>query len=381
MNKKRIIIIIVSLLVLIIIGVGVFFITNSNDKKVKTDEKKIVEKKEVVSTVILDINPSIKLELDKDNKIVNVIPLNDDAKEIISNNLEGKELNTAINVITDNLIEKGYTKDNVSILINVSGTIEREVVEETIKTTFTEKEITVSIINQEVTDTAKENASKYNITESKAAYIEEILKEKENLTFEELKDKTIEEITEIKNYVEPKPTPTPTPVPKAVEEPRKGTSSYKCDSVREVMTREQARDKAIETINITDENKKRNSTFGAQITGSEYNNVCSWEVIVAYNKIMYYFYFDYVTGNQVGKVEKRVAVADYYDAEEFMKKYLSENYSANPEEVFGRGMSGTITDTVLELTALYNGQVYKFNVYRESGRVENMRISQDTGVY
>ena len=379
---KKTIISLTIIMILIILGIGVYSITIY--KPVKEQEEKEVAKNEVVSVVILDINPSIKLELDKDNKIVNIVALNEDAKDIVPTDLEGKDFSDAVTKITDNLVEKGYTKEEVVILVNVSGQVDKKNVESIITETFTEKKVKVSIIEQEVTENSKENAEKYNISESKAAYIEEVLKERENLTFEELKDKSIEEIEEIKNYKEPEPTPSLSPSssskPKVSEEQRKGTTSYKCDSVKEVMTREEARDKAIADINITDENRKRNSTFGAQITGSEYNKICSWEVIISYNKIMYYYYFDYVTGEQIGKVENHVVVADYYDAQEFAKKYMNETHGANPDEIQFRGTSGTITDTYLKFIVAYNNNKYTFEVNRKDGIVRNLVITEDDGM-
>ena len=393
---KQIIIMISALLVILVMGIGVCYIVTYN----KPEEKQEV-KKEVASVVILDINPSIKLELDKDNKVISVTALNEDAKEIVSNNLEGKDLNEAVGTITDNLKEKGYAKEEVTILVNVTGKVTKEEIKTVIEETFEEKKVEVNVINQEITETSKENAEKYNITESKASYIEEVIKEKDNLTFEELKDKTIEELEEIKNKKEPEPSPspstTPTPstspkptttsspkpstTPKSSEEPRKGTN-LRCESVKEAFSSlDDARDLAIERVSFENEDKKRNSKFGAQTTASTYNGRCVYETIIAYNKTMYYIYHDLGTGEYVTTVEKHVAIADYYDSESFTKDYLSKTYGVNPDDVQGRGMSGTITDKKLKIIAIAAGQKYTFIVNRETGAVENMVISEDNGIY
>ena len=217
---KQIIIMISALLVILVMGIGVCYIVTYN----KPEEKQEV-KKEVASVVILDINPSIKLELDKDNKVISVTALNEDAKEIVSNNLEGKDLNEAVGTITDNLKEKGYAKEEVTILVNVTGKVTKEEIKTVIEETFEEKKVEVNVINQEITETSKENAEKYNITESKASYIEEVIKEKDNLTFEELKDKTIEELEEIKNKKEPEPSPSPSTTPTPSTSPKPTTTS------------------------------------------------------------------------------------------------------------------------------------------------------------
>ena len=209
-KEKKLVIISVIVMTLIVCGIGAYGIISY--KTPRDNTKDVEKKKEIVSTIILDINPSIKIDLDKDNKIINITPLNDDAKDIVPSDLEGKELKEAIVEITDKLVEKGYTKEEVVILVNTTGEIKAPEVETVIKDTFVAKEIEVSVIAQELSETAKEEAEKYNITESKASYIEEVLKEKENLTFEELKDKSIDELNKIKN--EPVPTPTPVPTQK-----------------------------------------------------------------------------------------------------------------------------------------------------------------------
>ena len=72
--------------------------------------------KSIYSTITLDINPSIEINLDKDEKIINVKALNDDAKEIVSDELDGMDLEEAIHNIVDKVIEKGYVSNNQVII-------------------------------------------------------------------------------------------------------------------------------------------------------------------------------------------------------------------------------------------------------------------------
>ena len=50
----------------------------------------------VVSIITLDINPSIEIKLNRKEKVVSVVALNSDAKEVISNDLKGKKLDKAL---------------------------------------------------------------------------------------------------------------------------------------------------------------------------------------------------------------------------------------------------------------------------------------------
>lgn len=62
----------------------------------------------ITSYVILDINPSIKIELNKDMMVVNVTAWNDDAKEIINNDFKEKTFEEEISILTNSLNEKNY---------------------------------------------------------------------------------------------------------------------------------------------------------------------------------------------------------------------------------------------------------------------------------
>ena len=48
------------------------------------------------STITIDINPSIKLKLNRNNKVISVIPLNEDGNKKISNDLKGKNVEEAL---------------------------------------------------------------------------------------------------------------------------------------------------------------------------------------------------------------------------------------------------------------------------------------------
>ena len=168
----------------------------------------------------MDINPSLEINLDKDNKVINVLALNEDAEKITYNdNYSGKDYDKVIEEIIISLIVDGYVKDDTTILLSVEGEMELEEVEDDIKSILEEKNISSNIVSQNISDNAKENASKYEISEGKATYIEEIIKENDSLTFEELKDKDISELNEIKNK-QNNPEPEPQPEPQSEPEPQ-----------------------------------------------------------------------------------------------------------------------------------------------------------------
>ena len=187
MKKK--IIIGVSILVILIIGVVLYFLLN---KKENTNQP--IEKFDDVAiyTITLDINPSIKIELNKDKKVINVIALNDDAKEIINEDFKGKTFEEEIEILSVNLNNKHLLED--ATIIVSSENIDEEELKSVINNSFQTKSITYDLIIPKITETAKENANKYNISEGKAAYLESIINENPKLNIEDIATSSVKEI-------------------------------------------------------------------------------------------------------------------------------------------------------------------------------------------
>ena len=156
-------------------------------------------KDKTVATVMLDINPSIKINIGKNNKVKSVEAISADAKKIISNNLKGKELDEALIIICENVISSGYADEkNVSIVLATTGDISVSDVSKTLHDEFDKREIATDIIVMDnITKEDYKLAKKYNINPSKAAYINSILKEKD-IPVENLKDSSIKELRDTK---------------------------------------------------------------------------------------------------------------------------------------------------------------------------------------
>lgn len=234
MNKKKKIVIltIVLLAILIVIG-GVIAILNTKGRNELYGT--------VVSVITLDINPSIKLELDKDNKVINMIALNEDAKDIVLSDYEGNSLESVINEVTNKLIEKGYAHDKLVILVGTSGTITSNEVKDLIDKKLTTDNIDYSVMIPEISDTSSKLAKEYNITESKAAYLEEVIKNNSNLKIEDIKDMSINDIVNKTNETTENNTNDNT---ENTSQSTNNGGGYgggsKCDYVRPALTNEEA---------------------------------------------------------------------------------------------------------------------------------------------
>lgn len=186
MNKKHLIISSTIMVIILIIALIINIIPS---------------KENVYRTITLDINPSIEINLDKNDKVISVKALNEDAKEIIEDNLNNKSFDDALRSISNKLIEHDYGKDgNIVMLINSSIGENYEELKNKIMNSFRDTEVHVEVIFiDKISKEDKEFAKEHNITPYKAAYLNKIKEENENVDIEKLIDKPIEEITEVKN--------------------------------------------------------------------------------------------------------------------------------------------------------------------------------------
>lgn len=194
MKKK--IIIGVSVLVVIIIGIVTFLLLNRKEKV-----KKPIEKFDDVTmyTITLDINPSIKIELNKDKKVINVTPLNDDAKEIINEDFKEKTFEEEIELLSVNLNNKHLLED-ATVIVTIEKMNETEV-KDILNKAFETKSVTYDLLVPQITESAKEIACKYNISEGKAAYLESIINENPNLNIEDIATSSVKEIDDKINTI------------------------------------------------------------------------------------------------------------------------------------------------------------------------------------
>ena len=78
----------------------------------------------VASVVSLDVNPSIELKVNRSEKVLACVPLNEDAKAILADmgngaDLKGAKLDVAVNAIVGSLVRNGYL-NSISSAIMIS---------------------------------------------------------------------------------------------------------------------------------------------------------------------------------------------------------------------------------------------------------------------
>ncbi len=204
MKKKVIIISSITLVFVLAVALIVLLVFNK-DKDLNTEKEKFDN--EIVSILTIDVNPSIEINLNKNNIVVSVVALNDDAKVVTNNlNYEKEKLENVLSMLVDSLKQNNYLSDeNNLILINVDSKDEKllELVKNKTNESLEKNKVNGEIVIQQVEETSelKELAEKNNITISKAYYIQEQIKNEEGLKVEDFKDTSITEIKEkINNY-------------------------------------------------------------------------------------------------------------------------------------------------------------------------------------
>ncbi len=159
----------------------------------------------VDSIVAFDVNPSIQLEVNKEEKVLSAEPLNADASKIMFDmDLKGTDLNVATNAIIGSMLRNGYLSDIAnSILITVengddekAAALQEQLVSE-INQILGSNNIEGSILSQTLSTNnsdLQEKASTYNISIGKASLIEEILDTNSQYTFDQLAALSIQEL-------------------------------------------------------------------------------------------------------------------------------------------------------------------------------------------
>ena len=159
----------------------------------------------VDSVVMLDVNPSLSLSVDAEEKVLSAEALNEDAEKVLgSMELKDTSLEVAVNAIIGSMVQKGYLGDlQNAILVSVEnddatrGEALQKKVAEAIANAAQNGSLDAAVLSQLISsnDAAlAELAKQYDISLGKAALIHEVIAQVPTLTFEDLAPMAINEI-------------------------------------------------------------------------------------------------------------------------------------------------------------------------------------------
>lgn len=153
-----------------------------------------------VSTVSLDVNPSVEIALSKKEQVLDVVPLNDDGKAIIGDmDFENSDLEITVNALIGSMLKNGYLSSmSNSVLVSVDGKDADQLQKKLsadIDTYLKQAGIEGSVLSQVVEDKeAQKLADKYGLSVGKAQFIRQLIAANPRLSADELAKLTIHEL-------------------------------------------------------------------------------------------------------------------------------------------------------------------------------------------
>ena len=165
----------------------------------------------VASVVSLDVNPSIELRVNRDEKVLSCTPLNEDAQEILEDmgggaDLKGAKLDVAVNAIVGSLVRKGYLSEiSSAIMISVEDKdsarakkLQQELTS-AVDGVLRTNESKAAVLTQTVTQDAEleRQARENSISTGKAALVNRILALNSSLSFDALAKLSVGELKDL----------------------------------------------------------------------------------------------------------------------------------------------------------------------------------------
>ena len=155
----------------------------------------------VASTISLDVNPSVEIQVNQKEDVLAVTPLNDDGKVVVGDmDFRGSSLDVTVNALIGSMLRNGYISElNNSILVSVDGKntsdLQARLSEEIAKLLRTAA-FDGAVLSQTVTEDSdlQAKADAYGITLGKAQLISRIIEKNPLHTFEELAPLTINQL-------------------------------------------------------------------------------------------------------------------------------------------------------------------------------------------
>lgn len=187
----------VAAIVLLVINIGVGLVRDRAQNRVET-------------IISLDVNPSIELSVNAQDRVVAVTAINSDANIVLSGmNLTGSMTNVAVNAILGSMYKQGYLGvSSNSILVSVdnkneevSREIETRLIED-INDTLQSYSVEAAILSQTVStadNTVMQAATNYEMSQGRTILIQKIIDNNPYYTFEELSQLTINELNLLLN--------------------------------------------------------------------------------------------------------------------------------------------------------------------------------------
>ena len=158
----------------------------------------------VAAVVALEVNPSVEINVNKKERVLNVRPLNDDGAKIIGDmDFSGSTLEVTVNALIGSMLQNGYLNEMAnSILISVDnkndadGALLQQKLTQEVNDMLQEQTFQAAVMSQRLTknDELAALAQQYDISIGKAQLIQDICRAYPGKSFAELTDLSINEL-------------------------------------------------------------------------------------------------------------------------------------------------------------------------------------------
>lgn len=158
----------------------------------------------VDSVVSLDVNPSVEIQVNRKDEVLEVVPLNEDGRKVIGDmDFAGSDLDVTVNALIGSMLQNGYLSELAnSILISVEnddaqrGAQLQEQLTQEINNLLQTNSFSGAVLSQTVSDDSalRDKAEQYGITLGKAQLIQQITEENSRYTFADLVPLSINEL-------------------------------------------------------------------------------------------------------------------------------------------------------------------------------------------
>lgn len=163
----------------------------------------------IASVITLDVNPSLNIVMDTSDKVIEVQPLNEDARTVIGDmDFAGANLDVTVNALIGSMLVNGYLDDiRNSILVSVengdaakAASLQAEV-SALISSAVGDGGFEASVLTQTVAATSESAAiaEQYGISEGKAELILKVVAADPTLTVDSLANLSVNDISLIAN--------------------------------------------------------------------------------------------------------------------------------------------------------------------------------------
>ena len=158
----------------------------------------------VASTVSLDVNPSIEIQVNEKEHVLKVDPKNEDGRKVVGDmDFSGSSLDVTVNALIGSMLRNGYLNENAnSILVSVDSSDEakgsalRDRLAGEINSLLQTDSFSGAVLSQTVAadDSLQQLANEYGISLGKAQLIQELTAQNPTYTFNALAGLSINEL-------------------------------------------------------------------------------------------------------------------------------------------------------------------------------------------